>query len=283
MIIDSFQALAPAKINLFLHITGCREDGYHTLESMVGFVEDVGDEIRIEPAEGFHLQVQGIFGHTLYDTEDNLVVKAARLLAKEAGIPCSAAIHLTKQLPIGAGIGGGSSDAATTLKLLCALWKLSPEKDVLQRLAKELGADVPMCLHGAAAYVQGIGECITPLVLSPYHIVMVYTGISISTGEIYNRFSGQYTTSLGDINEQDMTAFLCKQRNDLYPFAEDMMPELQSIIQAITNTPSCLLARMSGSGSVCFGLYTTHDDAIQAAEKLEQTYPQAWVRSGILR
>ncbi len=272
------EAFAPAKINLTLHVTGRRDDGYHLLDSLVVF-GDIGDRLAFEPAAGLSLNVTGPFAQGVPTDASNLVMKAARLLHPDLG----AAISLEKNLPHGAGIGGGSSDAAATLRALAELWSL-PEPSAAQALT--LGADLPVCLQAPhASIMSGIGEITRPAPPLPaMWIVLVNPGISVSTGKIFAALadSGQIDNPAmdnlpADASEDEFWVWLSGQRNDLTHCTCEFVPEIAQIIATLWDFDTCLDADMSGSGSTCRGIFATQRDANDAARSIRDACPDWWV------
>ncbi|MBC7478513.1 MAG: 4-(cytidine 5'-diphospho)-2-C-methyl-D-erythritol kinase, partial [Pseudorhodobacter sp.] len=249
---------ARAKINLALHVTGRRPDGYHLLQSLVAFA-DPHDVVTVDPAPTLRLTLTGPHAAGLSDT-DNLVLKAARLLHPTHG----AHITLTKNLPVASGIGGGSADAAATLLALADLWSLPlpPPDRVLT-----LGADVPVCLHGQAATMQGIGEHITPATLPPLWAVLANPGMPVATAQVFSALEHRENAALPPIAEPFLP-WLQAQRNDLQAAASRLAPVIATTLQALTRLPGCQLARMSGSGATCFALFAGPDQSQTAAEIL---------------
>ena len=187
---------APAKVNLYLHVTGRRPDGYHLLDSLIVFA-DLCDTVTAAPAERLSLTLAGPFADAL-DGADNLVSRAARALAAHAGRPPRATLRLVKHVPVAAGLGGGSSDAAAALRALIRLWGLSIEADELARLALELGADVPVCLAGHACFVGGIGDALTPAPALPSApILLVNPGVAVPTTEVFAARTGEFADTNG--------------------------------------------------------------------------------------
>ncbi len=279
-------AQAPAKINLYLHVTGKRADGYHLLDSLIAFA-DIGDTIEASPAEAISLACDGPFGEALADEPDNLVLKAARLLAQHAGISSGAALRLTKRLPIASGIGGGSADAAASLRALAELWNLTLPEGDMHTLAAQLGADVPICLHGHAAYIGGVGEIIEAAPPLPEAgIVLVNPGKGLSTPAVFKNFRGpmrpEQRFERAPQDARELCAMLALRGNDLTEAAIALVPEIAEVQAALTRTPGALLARMSGSGATCFALFEDAARAERAAENLAVEHPNWWVRGAAL-
>lgn len=269
------ERLARAKINLALHVTGQRADGYHLLDSLVAFAE-TGDTLRVEPAEALSLSIDGPMAAGLPVSEDNLVLRAARLFGAGPG----ARIRLTKRLPVASGIGGGSADAAAALLALSELWSLPlpPPGAILS-----LGADVPVCLSGRAARMQGIGEEVTPLTapLPPAWAVLTNPGVAVSTPSIFRALTCKTNPPLPEVlgpwpDLAALAATLMAQRNDLAPPACALEPLIPAAISALAAQPGCALARMSGSGATCFGLFADPSEAEAAAEALRRAHPRWW-------
>lgn len=272
---------APAKVNLYLHVVGRRGDGYHLLDSLVVFAA-VGDRLTAVPAPDLVLRVTGPFGSALGGGADNLVLRAARALAAWAGVAPSGRITLEKNLPVASGIGGGSADAAATLRLLCRLWGVAPAAGHLDRLAQELGADVPACLSGRPARMSGIGERLLPAPYLPEAgIVLVNPGVAVSTPAVFRTraeaFSAPASLPGGWADAASLAATLRDAtRNDLEPAARRLAPVVGDVLEAVAADRSCLLARMSGSGATCFGLYGSAAAARAAAAGLGRSGWWAW-------
>jgi 4-diphosphocytidyl-2-C-methyl-D-erythritol kinase len=276
---------APAKINLFLHVLGKRADGYHLLDSLAVFAA-VGDLLSVTPAEALSLTVTGPFAAGLSGEADNLVLRAARALADTAGIVPRAALVLDKHLPVASGIGGGSADAAASLRLLCRLWGLPPDPALLQPLAARLGADVPVCLRGKPTRMGGIGERLDQApVLPPCGLVLINPGVAVSTADVFRarRAAFSVPASLPPrwTDAQAMAASLRDLTNDLEAPAIALCPAIADSLAALRASPDCLLARMSGSGATCFGLFASAAAADHAATVLRR--PGWWSWGGALR
>lgn len=270
------ELLARAKINLALHVTGRRADGYHLLDSLVAFAE-CGDRLRLAKAQALSLTLTGPRAAGLSAGPDNLVWRAAGLMGR------GAAITLEKHLPIASGIGGGSADAAATLLGLARLYDLAlPPAD--QVLA--LGADLPICLAGRPARMTGIGEEIAPLTLPPGFVLLVNPGFGLSTPAVFRALTQRDNPPMPaparwrDL--ADLVAYLRLCRNDLQAPALELAPEIARVLQAIAAQPGCALARMSGSGATCFGLFEHEAPAEAAAKAISLTYPEYWVQAAAL-
>lgn len=251
---------APAKLNLALHVVGRRADGYHLLDSLVGFA-GVGDEVRLSPGP-LSLRIEGPFAGGLNADDDNLCLRAARL----AG--AAAAIRLTKNLPVSSGIGGGSADAAAVLRGLARMGYPLPD------VPETLGADVPVCLLSGAARMQGVGEVVTPLpALPPVPLVLVNPGIGVSTPRVFAAMRCRDNPPLPKIPAfralADLVGWLTGTRNDLERPARGIVPVIGQVLDALAATGAGF-ARMSGSGATCFGLYDRPALALDAAERLKQ-------------
>lgn len=271
------EAFAPAKINLALHVTGQRSDGYHLLDSLVVFA-DVGDTVRAEAADDWRLTVDGPFASGLAPDAPNLVMRAARLTD---GPP--AHMTLTKRLPIAAGLGGGSADAAATLQALHRLDGRKIPRDVLS-----IGADLPVCLAGRPKRMRGIGEELSPLPhLPPAWLVLVNAGRYVSTGGVYAELRAKDNAPMPDpVGWPDARAlgdWLATTRNDLEGPARALEPAVGVTLARIAATEGCLLARMSGSGATCFGLYAAEPEARAAADAIRARHPDWWIETSAIR
>ncbi|MDQ0324758.1 4-diphosphocytidyl-2-C-methyl-D-erythritol kinase [Rhodopseudomonas julia] len=278
---------APAKINLALHVTGRRDDGYHLLDTLAVFA-DLGDELSFAPAEEFALNVSGRFAEIVPNGADNLILRAAEALKQASGVKTGAQIAVTKEIPAGAGLGGGSSDASTTLLALAELWGVGMSMDELVALGAKLGADVPMGLFGRALRARGIGEEIALLPSLPaLPLVLVWPARVVSTGKVFHTLGRPPGRALPDVPDKMRDArtvadFLKTTTNDLEAPAIALEPAIGEVLDALAKTP-CHLARMSGSGSACFAVYETLDAAGTAAETLASRHPQWWVRATLAR
>lgn len=269
-----FTERAPAKINLFLHLTGRRPDGYHTLESALAFT-DVGDVLHAQPADTLSLRVTGPFAPQLAADEDNLVLRAARMLQQATGTRAGAALTLEKHLPVASGIGGGSADAAACLRLLARLWGLALSLEALQTIARPLGSDVPACVAATSALATNLGERLRPLSIPALHLLLVNPGSPLLTAEVYRAAAPPYRAPLVAIPATLTLDFLRTAHNDLQPPAMALLPQIGGVLSALSAAPGCLLARMSGSGATCFGVFTDAQ-AARAAQSLFRTRNGYW-------
>ena len=272
---------APAKINLALHVTGQRADGYHLLDSLVTFT-DFGDELTFVAADTDELTIGGPFAEQLHGTESNLVIKARDALrALAAGRPCPpVSIHLIKNLPIASGLGGGSSDAAAALRGLNEFWGLSLSLKELSAAGLALGADVPMCLAGKPLRATGIGEEITLLDAFPaLDLVLVNPGVAVSTPAIFKALlkkDNRPMSSKANLSSFHAACeFLSAQHNDLQRPAIALEPVIADCLAALEDS-GAMLVRMSGSGATCFGIFTNAANAARAARNISAKHPQWW-------
>jgi 4-diphosphocytidyl-2-C-methyl-D-erythritol kinase len=279
------EAFAPAKVNLYLHVTGRRADGYHLLDSLIAFA-DVGDRLTAEQAGVLSLEVSGPEAASLPSAdEDNLVLRAARLLAAHAGIATGAALRLQKSLPVAAGIGGGSSDAAAVLRALRQLWRVSIGDAALCALAARLGADIPACVGGYTVWVGGIGERVEPAAALPKAgILLANPRTKLPTAAVFAArrgpfgYPGRFEPMPADVVGLAQTLMLCC--NDLTDAAISLVPEIGAVLARLGALPGALLARMSGSGATCFALFSDRDAAERAREALAAAEPRWWCAAG---
>lgn len=283
-----FRETAWAKINLALHVVGARADGYHNLESLVVFSE-FGDHLDITQATADHLTLSGPFAKDLTptgpETSTNLVLDTlAKFRAQYRDIlPAGLHIHLEKNLPIASGIGGGSADAAATLRLIACYTgtKISPQQ--FAALAAEIGADVPMCLKAKTSLVTGIGTAITPLkAMPPLYLTLVNPLEALSTPAMFSALTHTDNQPLPPVkssfaNITDLEDWLSQTRNDLQAPAQKTAPAISQIVDHLANTKANILARMSGSGATVFGLYASEADAQNAAQKIKSENKAWWV------
>ncbi|MGH7029795.1 MAG: 4-(cytidine 5'-diphospho)-2-C-methyl-D-erythritol kinase [Stellaceae bacterium] len=280
-------AFAPAKINLYLRVLGRRADGYHLIDSLVGFA-DIGDHLTARPAASLSLELSGPEAAGLAGLgPDNLVLRAARLLADRAGISTGAAIHLHKNLPVASGIGGGSSDAAAALRALGRLWGIAIDEPSLCRLGARLGADVPVCLLARAAWVGGVGERIEPAPALPSAgIVLANPRVELPTAAVFaarrGRFgvAGRFASMPRDA--AGLAALLQSRGNELTEAALGRVPQIGRVLEALSRLPDALIARMSGSGATCFALFADRTLAEVARARLAKAEPLWWCAAGEL-
>ena len=277
------RVFAPAKINLFLHVTARRPDGYHELDSLIAFC-DVGDEITVSPAETLTLHVSGPFAAALAELplEQNLALQAARKLGRAFGVEAGARIRLDKRLPVAAGLGGGSADAAAVLKALTALWRLSPAPDALSSLALELGADVPACLHGRAVRMAGIGDLLGDAKgLANWPLLLVYPDAALSTAAVFAAYDDSAAASRGTRPAiEDGADAMAHGGNDLEAAARHLQPAVGTCLSALGDLDSAICARMSGSGSTCFALFPPRSDVAPYVRQIAERHPNWWVYGG---
>lgn len=282
-------ALAPAKLNLFLHVGPAGADGYHPLASLVAFA-DVGDGLAVTPAPRPSLAVTGPFARSLGGQGDNLVLRALSALGRAAGIgDPPLAVRLDKRLPIAAGLGGGSSDAGAALKLARDALGLALDDDALAQVAAEIGADGPMCLFARTAWAEGRGDVLTfePR-LPPLHAVLVNPGVPSPTGAVYHAYdvgppaAADRPAPPADWSAPAVIAWLGRQRNDLQAPAVALAPAIGHALSAVAAAPGVRLARMSGSGATVFGLCLDADTARDAARRIAADHPQWWVAPCVL-
>ena len=283
----SLATRAPAKINLTLHVLGRRADGYHDLESLVAFA-GTGDELRLEPGSDLTLKVEGPTAPLAGSDADNLVLKAARLLAERIEGLALGAFHLTKRLPVAAGIGGGSSDAAAALRLLARLNGLPLSHPAVREAARLTGADVPVCLEPRARMMRGAGEELgpplgmprLPVVLAnprvPVETPSVFRALGLQPGEV---LQGARHPVVDAASQAALLGVLRHTRNDLEPPARRIQPLIGDALGLLSGTKGCRLARMSGSGATVFGLYDDDESAAEAARAIRRERRGWWVKA----
>ena len=284
-----------AKVNLSLRVVGRRADGYHDLESVVAFA-DCADRLTLEPGGELKLVTTGPLAAACGDTADNLVLKAARLLAEAVPDLKLGAFALDKVLPVAAGIGGGSADAAAALRLLARLNNLSLDDPRLQKVALATGADVPVCLVSRACDMTGVGEQLLPLALPSMPCVMVNPRVPVATKDVFQELglrNGQLLVGVTDVirapawpeeggSIADWVGVLERVPNDLEAPALRIQPVIGKVLEALRDSPGAKLARMSGSGATCFAIYGAANEAHAAAEQIRRDHPGWWVHAGML-
>lgn len=286
------ECFAPAKVNLALHVTGRRRDGFHLLDMLVAF-GPVADRLTISPAASFELAVTGPHGADVPTGRDNLVAKAAALVAPDHG----ASITLEKHLPVMSGIGGGSSDAAAALRGMAAMtgaplpdqpqdWDSAELSDAAKGVLA-LGADVPMCLLAQSCRARGTGEHLMPVSLPDLPVVLVNPRVPVGTPQVFRELDGQFDAPMPDIlpkftNAAALIDWLALQRNDLQAPACRIAPVILDVLARLRQDRGCRFARMSGSGATCFGLFGSVEAALQAAMAIRAEHPHWWVEAGYL-
>ena len=281
-----YRELAPAKLNLTLSVIGRRADGYHLIESLVAFC-DFGDEVRLDAASGFDFRASGPFANDI--GSDNLIVKTAEMLRQKFKLVDLGNVCLQKLLPVAAGIGGGSADAAALLRIAQnikpGLFDGFDMKDGLT----ELGADVPVCFAGHAAWMEGIGERITSVARMPsFHVVLVNPLKQLSTGEVFQAHNGRVREGAMTLGKPgalefnslgELTDFMAGRGNDLTDAACSVLPEIRNVLAALNQFYECRIAAMSGSGATCFAIFETSEEAARAAAQISTAHEGWWVRA----
>ena len=257
--------IAPAKLNLALHVRGLRPDGRHDIDTIFAFCTD-GDRLSAEPSDVITLEASGPFAAELCKAEDNIVVRAARALAEASGTDQGASIVLDKKLPVASGIGGGSADAGATLRLLTSLWGIDPKHAI--DVAPRLGSDVPACLLSLPVRGTGAGDELTPVdlgELSGAPVLLVNPRVPLPTADVFDRWDGPDSGPLGDWRESG---------NDLQQVAIELAPQVETVIAMLAVQPGAGLTRMSGSGATCFALFDSETARDAAADQV----PREWWR-----
>jgi 4-diphosphocytidyl-2-C-methyl-D-erythritol kinase len=292
----AFTDIGRAKVNLTLRVVGRRVDGYHDLESVVAFA-DCADRLTLTPGPELKLTTTGPMARACGETADNLVLKAAELLAER--VPGLKAGHfaLEKMLPVAAGIGGGSADAAAALRLLARLNDLSLDDQRVRDVALKTGADVPVCLASKACDMTGVGETLMPLNLPKLPCVLVNPRIPVATKDVFAELGlrhGELLIGATDVvtlsaswpeeggSVTDWIKALARSSNDLEAPAVRVQPAIRDVLSALRETHGVRLVRMSGSGATCFAIYADEADAQAAGEKIRREQPSWWVHAGTL-
>jgi 4-diphosphocytidyl-2-C-methyl-D-erythritol kinase len=261
---------AYAKVNLALHVRGREADGYHRIETLFAFCEH-GDRLGAAPADTLSLEVEGPFAPALARTADNLVLRAARSLAARFGVREGAALRLDKRLPVASGIGGGSADAAATLRLLDRLWGLNASEADLLPLAAGLGADVPACLLSRTVRGKGRGDRLSEAGVPDVAgtpVLLVNPGVPVATADVFHRWTG------GDGGP--LPRLPAEARNDLEAPARLVAPAIGDVLGALRAAGGATLVRMSGSGATCFALYASAVERARAAAEVARVHPGWW-------
>ena len=287
-------AFAPAKVNLTLRVLGRRGDGYHSIDSLVAFA-NVGDQLRLHPGEPLHLSVHGMTQPDAGPVPDNLVLKAAQALAAEIPDLLTGRFILDKQLPVAAGIGGGSADAAAALRLLAQFNAIALDDPRLLRAAARTGADVPVCLDPRARIMRGIGDVLSaPLDLPPLPALLVNPRIVVPTRDVFAALGLEPGGAGNDVGDSDTPASplsspaevfraLAASANDLEEPAVRLHPLIGDLLQDLRALNGCRLARMSGSGATCFALFDTQDEAMASAHRVSALQKKWWVAATVLQ
>lgn len=273
---------ARAKINLFLHVGDKRADGFHPLQSLAVFT-DHGDALAARANEDLSLEIIGPFAPGLKSEADNLVLRAARALALETGRLPAAHLLLDKNLPVASGIGGGSADAAAALRALCALWNLQIDEARLAAIALTLGSDIPVCLAGVPAFMEGRGEIVKPVASMPrLPMLLVNPGVAVPTRDVFGALQTRSGVTMalpqGRFRDcADVLRFMEATRNDLEAPARALQPVIETVLDALAALPGALFTRMSGSGATCFALFPDDEGCARAAALLKEKNPGWWV------
>jgi 4-diphosphocytidyl-2-C-methyl-D-erythritol kinase len=284
-----------AKVNLTLRVVGRRVDGYHELESVVAFA-DCADRLSLSPGSTLDLTMSGPLAEACGETADNLVLKAAHLLGDRVPGLKTGHFTLDKVLPVAAGIGGGSADAAAALRLLAQANGLTVGDARLIEVAQLTGADVPVCLGSRACVMTGVGDALLPLSLPELPCVLVNPRVPVATRDVFNALglrNGELLVGAADViramawpeqgaSVDDWVEVLAASSNDLEAPAMRLQPVIGEVIAALNATDGAWLARMSGSGATCFAIFETAAEAQAAAQKLQLDHPQWWVHAGVL-
>jgi 4-diphosphocytidyl-2-C-methyl-D-erythritol kinase len=284
---QTLAAFAPAKVNLTLHVLGRRPDGYHELESLVAFA-DIGDRLTLVAGEGLALDVVGPTAVAAGADSDNLVLKAARALQERIAGVRLGRFSLEKQLPVAAGLGGGSSDAAAALRLIAQANGLALTDERVRDAARATGADVPVCLEPKARMMRGIGEILSPpIALPPLPAVLINPGVAVPTKDVFKALAAPMLSGPPqpddffaiEVDAAALISVLAARRNDLEPPAVRLQPVIADVLGELRRASGCALARMSGSGATCFGLFNSAPAAEAAAQKIQAAHLTWWVRA----
>lgn len=282
--VEELTETAFAKVNLALHVRERRADGYHALESLFVFAEH-GDRLsgRIAEDGEIGLWIGGRFGHLLDPGADNLVTRAAHALQAHLGERRGATLDLTKDLPVASGIGGGSADAAATLRLLLRLWDARIAPEALEQIALELGSDVPACLASVTQIVRGRGELLEQRAvqgLAGMPMLLVNPGVGLSTARIFAGWDG---VDRGPLRGESLGEVIADGRNDLEPAAIAIAPVIAEVLSALRCQSGASLSRMSGSGATCFALFEDEGGMMAAARAIRAVHPDWWVQETRIR
>src|SRR6266540_1769788 len=288
---ESLAAFAPAKVNLTLRVLRRRVDGYHEIESLVAFA-DLGDDVTLNPGKALAFSISGPTAAAAGPTRDKLILKAAQAFASRLPEARLGRFHLVKRLPAAAGLGGGSADAAAALRMLARANHLPPGDPRLLTAAAATGADVPVCLDPRPRVMRGIGEILSePVSLPQLPAVLVNPGVPVPTRDVFAALSSasplpQHTSAIPPASRESqllpLLEWLSQAANDLEPAAIALQPVIADALAALRGLADCRLARMSGSGATCFGLFESADAAAVAVRQLEAKHSGWWVRTAML-
>lgn len=291
---STLRELAWAKINLTLEVLGRRTDGYHELSSLVAFA-DFGDVVSLEPEEHYDLSVEGPFGQGI--SGSNVIEKVVRLIyggEEGAPLPGPGVLHLEKNIPVAAGLGGGTADAAALLRLMTRLGKLEIEEDYIETTGRLIGADVPVSIRSKPAFMAGIGEVLMPVARLPeIETVLINPGVDMPTGPVFKaldaalidaavvnerRRSIDLQAKAGFASFGEVIEYMGGALNDLEAPAFQIAPEIKRVLDLLQRQERCAIARLTGSGATCFGLFEAEVDAVRAADKISELQPGWWVK-----
>jgi 4-diphosphocytidyl-2-C-methyl-D-erythritol kinase len=276
---------APAKVNLTLRVLGRRNDGYHDIESLVVFA-GFGDRLRLSPGNALTLNVNGPTAAKAGESENNLVLKAAREVAARHNGLTLGAFDLDKQLPVAAGLGGGSADAAAALRLIARANELTPDGPAFYAAARATGADVPVCVDPRPRVMHGVGDVLSePLALPALPAVLVNPGVAVATKQVFANWASvpsptparEFAAPETPRTREALLQFLHAQSNDLERPAIGIAPVIAEVLSELRAARDCDLSRMSGSGATCFGLFVSPAAATEAAQALSKKHPKWWV------
>lgn len=273
---------AYAKINLALHVRARQPDGYHRIETLFAYCDD-GDLVSVTPASELTLSIDGPFAAGLSNGEDNLVIRAAQALRGQTAGTEGAALHLTKNLPIASGVGGGSSDAAAALRLLNRFWNAGADERVLHDIAADLGADVPACIASQTCFGSGRGddlESLAPCSLDGMPVLLVNPRVPVETGPVFAGWDG---VDRGALEVPPPLTLDPDWRNDLQKPACTIAPEIEGVLNWIASQPDVIFHRMSGSGATCFALFDSRAACDRAKKAVMRDYPAWWAMASQLR
>lgn len=268
---DVLNITAPAKINLYLHVTGKRNDGYHLLDSVVCFTT-FGDKISLNPSKPLSLNISGPYAAPLRleDMNQNIIIRTIKSLAAFAKKEAIGEIHLHKNIPVAAGLGGGSSNAAAVIKLYEKLWNIKAPNELLL----ELGADVPVCYHAQTCHMEGIGEEISPCpsYFKDHHMIILNAGATLSTKDVFQNFQDKFFDTESELS----LPFVKNAKNSLQNTAQKLCPVIKEHITALQEQEGCLFARMAGSGASVFGIFEDSALCQKAHETIKEKHPDWW-------